>query len=167
MQRSKQIKTNSPSFNLRLIYPLFIPLCLCSYQNKQIENHPNGILPSPNLWNTRLYIFQKGCSRQKVWNILKLISPWLGYILYLLILQLLLRHGICQMLTPVRFPKFSILPEANFFEQVPFATNTLSVAALWIFRSKLNNTTFFWHHRILGSISFQLQKESLHWKEKC
>ena len=30
----------------------------------------------------------------------------------------------------VRFPKFSILPEANFFEQVPFATNTLSVAAL-------------------------------------
>ena len=37
------------------------------------------------------------------------------YILYLLILQLLLRHGICQMLTPVRFPKFSILPEANSF----------------------------------------------------
>ena len=71
MQRSKQIKTNSPSFNLRLIYPLFIPLCLCSYQNKQIENHPNGILPSPNLWNTRLYIFQKGCSSQRVWNILK------------------------------------------------------------------------------------------------
>ena len=181
MQRSKQIKTNSPSFNLRLIYPLFIPLCLCSYQNKQIENHPNGILPSPNLWNTRLYIFQKGCSSQRVWNILKRSAKetqtdcghldW--FLLGSVIFCIFWSCSCCSDMEFVKclhqwdFRNFQFYPRPILFEQVPFATNTLSAAALWIFRSKLNNTTFFWHHRILCSISFQLQKESLHWKEKC
>ena len=54
---------------------------------------------------------KKICKRnsKRLWTF-GLISPWLGYILYLLILQLLLRHGICQMQWDFRNFQFYLRP---------------------------------------------------------